>query len=250
MEKSKYRSAASSSDTNQAMFQTLTRLAGPEKRLLELGAGSGRMARLVRELPCRELVASDISEAGFDVPGVKFVRIDFSERLPFDNQSFDVVYAIEAFEHATNLYHLMEDICRILKPGGVLVFSVPNVSHMKSRLGFLLTGFFDLYLPPSVKPENAGRLCGHINPLTLAYYGYGLRRAGYKSLNYQGIHVKGAAALFSLVFAPILALATILYRRKVLRYGSGVFEENQQELFSINHPRFLSCRTLLISAHK
>ena len=64
--------------------------------------------------------------------------------------------------------------------GGFLIFSVPNTLHFKSRLQFLFTGYGDMFGPPSTEDKNAGRICGHIMPLSFPYFVYGLKRAGFR----------------------------------------------------------------------
>lgn len=60
-----------------------------------------------------------------------------NERLPFDDQQFDIVIANQVFEHLKNIYHLMDEINRVLKTGGILLFSVPNLASLHCRLQVL-----------------------------------------------------------------------------------------------------------------
>lgn len=59
-----------------------------------------------------------------DLPGVDVVA-DLNQRLPFDDESFDVVYSNQVFEHIPNLLGLMAESHRMLRPGGLLVVHVP-----------------------------------------------------------------------------------------------------------------------------
>ena len=63
-----------------------------------------------------------------------------SERLPWHDASCDAVTAWEVFEHVENPRHAIREIHRILKPGGFLFISLPNVFHLMSRLMFLRQG--------------------------------------------------------------------------------------------------------------
>jgi SAM-dependent methyltransferase len=45
--------------------------------------------------------------------------------LPFPDASFDAVISFEVFEHVFNLDEILDDIRRVLKPGGKLLFSIP-----------------------------------------------------------------------------------------------------------------------------
>lgn len=53
--------------------------------------------------------------------------VDQSDRLPFDNNTFDVVTMLAVFEHIRQyrLSTLLNDIDRILKPGGVYIMTTP-----------------------------------------------------------------------------------------------------------------------------
>ena len=109
------------------------------------------------------LLATDISQEGFEATEVPFRRLNFNEPLPFDDQCFDVIYTIEVMEHLHRPYDLLKECFRVLKPGGSLIASTPNILNLQSRFRFLFTGFWDLYQPPSIDPANGGRICGHVS---------------------------------------------------------------------------------------
>ncbi len=45
--------------------------------------------------------------------------------IPLEAETVDCAMATEVFEHCPNPEHTMREICRVLKPGGVLFFTVP-----------------------------------------------------------------------------------------------------------------------------
>jgi predicted SAM-dependent methyltransferase len=53
---------------------------------------------------------------------------DITDPLPFDNNSFDRIYACHVIEHIKKLYHkqTLVEFYRVLKPGGVVLFSYPE----------------------------------------------------------------------------------------------------------------------------
>lgn len=53
--------------------------------------------------------------------------------IPFPDNHFDIVIANQVFEHLKNIYHLMDEINRVLKVGGILLFSVPNLASLHCR---------------------------------------------------------------------------------------------------------------------
>ena len=196
------------------------------------------------------VLATDIGADGFEAAEVPFRALDLNERLPFPADAFDLVYAIEVFEHLHRPYDVLRECHRILKPGGFLVVSTPNILHLQSRLRFLLTGFHDLYQPPSAAPANAARLCGHVMPLHVAYYAYGLRRAGFSEVHYAHDKRRGTSTLFSILLYPLLALSRWLFMRGIRRYDAAVFEENKAVLALANSGAFFTSRSLMFVTRK
>lgn len=88
------------------------------KVIINLGCGN-------KKLP--EEIGVDIIEG----PMVDIVTDLNHYPLPFESNSVDIVRSSHCFEHLDNLIALMEDIHRLLKPGGVLEFTVPHVSNIE-----------------------------------------------------------------------------------------------------------------------
>jgi len=66
---------------------------------------------------------------GVDIKSCKSIS-DFKKgdscNLPFDDNSFDVVVSLETLEHVSDLDNTLDEIKRVLKPGGFLILSTPN----------------------------------------------------------------------------------------------------------------------------
>ena len=65
------------------------------------------------------------------------MQANVEDPLPFEDASFDAVVAGELFEHLQFPDALVAEIRRVLRPGGMLVGSVPNAFRVQSRLRFL-----------------------------------------------------------------------------------------------------------------
>jgi SAM-dependent methyltransferase len=63
---------------------------------------------------------------------------DVSQGLPFNDDSYDFVFCIEVLEHVPNPFGALTEMHRVLRPGGVLVVSVPNPYHVKELVWNLL----------------------------------------------------------------------------------------------------------------
>jgi SAM-dependent methyltransferase len=103
----------------------------PGNTLLEIGCGTGTWTRYLTKLPA-QIHAMDISEdllamarTKMSKPDVQFVCGDI-EKLPFADQSFDFVCGLSILHHLDNPKALSE-IYRVLKKGGKVWFSEPNM---------------------------------------------------------------------------------------------------------------------------
>lgn len=95
--------------------------------VLDLGAGSGLLSGYLQPY-CRSIVAADRDIGNFDVPEVAVHRI-VGEMLPFETGNFDVVIYNHVIEHVGDRsvqHRALEEIWRVLAPGGHLYLAVPN----------------------------------------------------------------------------------------------------------------------------
>jgi malonyl-CoA O-methyltransferase len=101
------------------------------KRVLDVGCGKGRFARVFREQePQAELWGLDISEAMLRfVPAGIRTRAGSMTELPFDENFFDGAYATESLEHAVEIEKAVSEICRVVKPGGRIVIIDKNADQ-------------------------------------------------------------------------------------------------------------------------
>ena len=108
---------------------------GRGKRVLDLGCRSGALTR--HFLEGNEVVGLDVDRAALDKAealGIQPVQANVEEPLPFEDASFDAVVAGELFEHLQFPDALVAEIRRVLRPGGVIVGSVPNAYRLQGRL--------------------------------------------------------------------------------------------------------------------
>lgn len=98
--------------------------------VLEIGCGTGLFTRLVYQRSKAKITATDLSEdlleeAREKFPDGNFLRDD-AMNMQFRNESFDVVFGSSILHHL-NLKKSAEEIYRVLKPGGRMVFAEPNM---------------------------------------------------------------------------------------------------------------------------
>jgi 2-polyprenyl-3-methyl-5-hydroxy-6-metoxy-1,4-benzoquinol methylase len=145
--------------------------------VLDLAAGSGAFARRLLQLGYA-VEACDLYPEQFQVPEVPIRFADLSERLPYEPASFEYLCCLEGIEHLEDQFGFVRECWRVLRPGGRLLLSTPNVLGLASRWRYFWTGFF----PLATRPINEFRkqpVHDHIHLIT--YYGlrYILRTTGF-----------------------------------------------------------------------
>ena len=134
--------------TNQNTSHALmVELIGSNKRVLDVGCSTGYLARVLVERGCTvsgvEYAAKAAEEAR---PFLHELVIDDLERMDvseaFDHGQFDVVVYGDVLEHLRDPVPTLRQARPLLKPGGSVVLSVPNIGHGAVRLA-LLRGRFE-----------------------------------------------------------------------------------------------------------
>jgi SAM-dependent methyltransferase len=110
-------------------------------RVLDLPAGHGEDAAHLHALGY-DVVPADLFPEEFTAapPEVTCVPGDMAAPLPFPDGSFEYVLNSEGIEHLTDQYSFLEECFRVLRPGGQLVLTTPNLLSLRGRLAFLLNG--------------------------------------------------------------------------------------------------------------
>jgi len=249
--------SASHKKTNDKALELIFPYIQKNKKILDLGSGRGHLTDRIKDLmiqkridPKKHLLAADIFHNIFEVKNIPFKKTDFNKKFPFKASSFDLIYSIEVIEHIRSPYDFISECYRILKPGGILILSTPNILHLTSRFKFFVTGFYDLFEPPSILPANAGRLCGHIMPLTIAYYDYGLRSAGFKNINLSIDKTKSLSSFFYYLLLPFIKFSSYKFKNRVMEYDKLVYKENFRALCLINSKIICTSRSLIVLTHK
>jgi SAM-dependent methyltransferase len=75
-----------------------------------------------------------------EIPGVRertdhFVKASLDEGIPDEvGDGFDVIVAADVIEHLSRPGEVLRDMCRVMRPGGQLLLSVPNFAHWYPRI--------------------------------------------------------------------------------------------------------------------
>lgn len=145
--------------------------------LLDAGSGKDTIAAVLRDMGFK-VVSLDL----YDTPrsSGRFIRADLNERLPFKDASFDYVLCSESLQYLDNHALVFKEFSRVLKKGGRLVISIPNILSASSRVYFSRRGYFPAFKPVRTVDAGKGWDDAVYNPVSLVeIYGYG-RRFGFE----------------------------------------------------------------------
>jgi ubiquinone/menaquinone biosynthesis C-methylase UbiE len=100
-------------------------------KILEAGCGPGYYLRILSKLGLNlKLYGIDIDRNALTsakkIIGKRAIYASLTKKLPFKANSFDKVFTSEVLEHIQNDNLAMDQIYKVLKPGGRLVITVPN----------------------------------------------------------------------------------------------------------------------------
>lgn len=142
--------------------------------VLDLGCGDGLLLSLLKDKGVKGK-GLDISENGIEKAKTKGLDVsiyDFSNRLPFDDNTFDTVIMLDLLEHLYNPEFLLSEARRVSKKN--IIVGVPNFNSLPARIQMLLGKI----------PENNQPKKGHI-----FWFNYNIIRAIFARVNLKIIKI-------------------------------------------------------------
>jgi 2-polyprenyl-3-methyl-5-hydroxy-6-metoxy-1,4-benzoquinol methylase len=116
-------------------------MVGWNKRVLELGAASGHVTRVLAERHCDVTAVEYEPEVARELEGVAAGVIvgDLDDDAVLDGlpADFDVVLAGDVLEHLVDPGRVLRRAARLVVPGGRVVISLPNIAHADVRMALL-----------------------------------------------------------------------------------------------------------------
>jgi 2-polyprenyl-3-methyl-5-hydroxy-6-metoxy-1,4-benzoquinol methylase len=172
------------------------------RRVLDIPSGAGAMTERLRRLGF-DVHPADVVDL-LQTDRTNFRQADMCQRLPYDDAAFDAVVSIDGIEHIERPFDFVRECRRVLRPGGRLLLSTPNVSSLRSRWRWWATGFHDKCKTPL--DETAPDPLHHVNMLALPELRYLLHSNGFRIRRLATNRIKPIAWLY----APWLPVAWLL----------------------------------------
>jgi len=108
--------------------------------LLDAGGGTGRIAQAVSGLVTRAIVADlsfNMLRQGIIKKNIIAVCSN-AESLPFKIAIFERIFMVDAFHHVNHQKFALQELWRVLKPGGKLIIQEPDIRNVYVKLVALM----------------------------------------------------------------------------------------------------------------
>lgn len=122
---------------HESYIDLINQSIGPQCRALHLGAGADSLRVTSKLAPCR-VIATDLSLEGLASHPATCKAVADAARLPFQSESFDLIFCEHVFEHLERPAATMAECFRTLTPGGALIFLAPNRWNYISLVAHLI----------------------------------------------------------------------------------------------------------------
>ena len=165
---------------------------------VDLGCGDGSIAvEIAKTINARMTYCIDIDDKALEKAkerGLIIHKADLSiDKIPLNNESVDLVTAFEVIEHLINPDNMLRESNRILKHGGILLITTPNLASWVNRI-ILLLGYQPYNAEVSTeivagvpwRARTFAKPSGHIRPYTLKALKELLKYHGFKVINVKG----------------------------------------------------------------
>ncbi len=107
-------------------------------KILDIGCGTGVLGAYFKKNQNCEVFGIEISESAFiiaqnNLDNVIKANIEIID-LPYQNNTFDYIVMGDVLEHLINPVATIKKLYGVLKPGGQILITVPNIRHWKVLL--------------------------------------------------------------------------------------------------------------------
>jgi len=194
-------------------------------RVLEVGGGTGWQARLLSE---KGFQVESIDVARPDAPLVFPVRLYDGRKIPYADETFDLVFSSNVLEHVADVESLLREMSRVLRPNGWMLHILPTpawrfwtiVMHYPFLLKYALGGGRS-----NSTMQHAPTLRGTI-----------ARRGLFETL--QRILIPPAHGIGSSAFKEMTTFSSLSWRQTFARAGLDVVRHADVGLFYTGHALF------------
>jgi len=154
-------------------------------RLLDVGCGEGDIAYFLKG-KASKIYGIDNSKASLERANEKGIITKYSDlnqgKIPFQDSYFDVITCLDVIEHIKDPINLIAEIRRVLKNGGHIILSAPNIRFSNHLFKLVIRGHF-----PTTSEDKSAYEGGHIHYFTFSDLRGILEKGGFRITLEKGI---------------------------------------------------------------
>ena len=98
-----------------------------KKNILDFGFGDGFQAHFLKKKNFNISAVDIKKKKDIEEKGINFLVYD-GKKIPFENNTFDIIFSSSVLEHLNNLDDLQEEFCRVLNDDGICIHILPSSS--------------------------------------------------------------------------------------------------------------------------
>jgi ubiquinone/menaquinone biosynthesis C-methylase UbiE len=241
--------------TNQITAKTISilkdKIVAKNPKILDIGSGDGSFIKDAREVIQGQYFACDYTDSLLTEVDVRVDIVNLNQQnLPYADNFFDAIAITEVVEHIENPRELVREIFRVLKTDGIIVVSTPNILNLKSRLRFLIYGFWNLFGPLKLNGNGIESTNGHISPISFFYLAHAMCEAGFKNISVSIDKVQKNSLFWLIFLYPIIKLLAMYCNYSEENKFNTIDSSNKNLVNKINSLELLLGRTIIILANK
>ncbi len=232
-----------SKNTHEVVFGLIAK--DTSKTVADIPSGSGAFVQRLKDAGFEKIIAIDIENI-LQIKHDNFIKGDMTKTLPLPDNSCNMVVCIDGIEHINRQFDFVGEVNRVLKNKGEFILSTPNISSLRSRWKWFMTGHHHKCNSPL--DENNPNPLHHIGMISFPEMRYMLHTNGFKITKVSTNRIKPVSLIFSF-FLPFIYISTLwVYSRTGKKEGTSEINKSVfRKMFSRN---LLFGETLIVKAVK
>jgi SAM-dependent methyltransferase len=210
------------------------------KFVIDLACGDGRTTYLLRGLGAK-VKPYDLFPEGYKLDD-HAESVDIQSRTAIPDAAADMIVFQEVMEHLPNQLFALQEMFRILKPGGEVFVTTPSRSSLASKLSYLCFESETMKLPPWGPLESvwlhdahSDRKCyGHVWLIGIQQLRTLALLAGFKSIEIKRSEVSRSSLFLMIPFYPLVLLISLRALLRGYRGAATAVRRERLEQFKLN----------------